>query len=199
VLHWRAVDLRDMREVARRPIVTFSLGLLAAGALFAGGVAYGAGDDPQVNACIQKGNGTLYLASAKGACKPGDSKLAWGMHGPPGRAGATGPAGAAGPTGPMGPTGPQGASGPAGPAGAAGTFSGTFKSPNGQFSLTVLDAGIEIKGPGGKLKVNPGNLTLDGTGGLVFNSPMLSMNGGCTKLMKQNGAGSSPSASVFTC
>src|SRR5262245_9871414 len=185
-----------MREVVRRPIVTFSLGLLAAGALFAGGVAYGAADDPQVNACVQKGNGTLYLAGAKGACKPGDSKMAWGMHGPPG---ATGPAGPAGQPGPAGAAGPQGPSGPAGPAGADGTFSGTFKSPNGQFSLTVLDTGIEIKGPGGKLKVNPGNLTMDGTGGLVFNSPMLSMNGGCTKLMKQNGAGVAPSASVFTC
>ena len=182
-----------MREVVRRPIVTFGLGLLAAGALFAGGVAYGAGNDAQVNACVQKGNGTLYLANAKGACKPGDSKMAWGMQGPPGLPGATGPAGAAGPTG------PQGASGPAGPPGAAGTFSGTFKSPNGQYSLTILDTGIELKGPGGKLKVNPGNLTLDGTAALIFASPMLSMNGGCTKLMKQNGSGSTPSASVFTC
>ena len=119
-----------MREVVRRPIVTFGLGLLAAGALFAGGVAYGAGSAAQVNACVQKGSSTLYLASAKGACRPGDSKMAWGMQGPPG---PPGPAGAAGPTGPAG---PQGATGPAGPAGAAGTFSGTFKSPNGQYSLT---------------------------------------------------------------
>ena len=182
-----------MREVARRPIVTFSLGLLAAGTLFAGGVAYGAGGDKTIDACVQKGNGALYLANAKGACKPGDSALAWGMQGPPGAAGP------AGPPGPTGAAGLQGPSGPAGPPGAAGTFSGTFRSPNGQYSLTVLDTGIEIKGPGGKIKVNPGNLTMDGTGGLVFNSPMLSMNGGCTKLMKQNGTGSTPSASVFTC
>lgn len=173
-----------MREVIRRPIVTFSLGLLAAGALFAGGVAYGAGEDAQIDACIQKGNGTLYLASAKGACKPGDSPLAWGMQGPPG---------------PTGPSGPQGASGPAGPAGAAGTFSGTFKSPNGQYQLTVLDTGIELKGPGGKIKVNPGNVTMEGTAAMIFTSPMLSMNGGCTKAMRQSGAGSTPSASVFTC
>ena len=171
-----------MREVVRRPIVAFSLGLLAAGALFAGGVAYGAGEDTQIDACIQKGNGTLYVAN--GNCRPGDSPMSWAKQGPKGD---------------MGPTGPQGPSGPEGPPGTAGTFSGTFKSPNGNYQISVLDTGIEIKGPGGKIKVNGGNLTMEGTAALIFTSPMLSMNGGCTKAMKQNGAGSTPSASVFIC
>jgi hypothetical protein len=173
-----------MRKTLRNPIATFGLGLLGAGALFAGGVAYGAGSDTEIDACVQKGNGTLYLANANGSCKPGDSPIAWGMQGPPGA---------------MGPSGPQGAPGPEGPPGAAGTFSGTFKSPNGQYQITVLDTGIEIKGPGGKIKVNGGNLTMEGTAALIFTSPMLSMNGGCTRAMKQNGAGSTPSASVFIC
>ncbi len=83
--------------------------------------------------------------------------------------------------------------------GSAAAFSGTFKSPNGQYSIAVLDTGIELKGPGGKLKVTGGNLTLEGTVALLLNSPILSMNGGCTRAMRQNGTGSTPSASVYTC
>jgi hypothetical protein len=177
-----------MRGALRRPIITFSLGLLAAGALFAGGVAYGAGD-AEISACVQKGNGTLYLAGGK-TCRPGDSSIAWGMEGPPG---------AMGPSGPQGTPGPAGASGPQGPPGSAAAFSGTFKSPNGQYSIAVLDTGIELKGPGGKLKVTGGNLALEGTVALLLSSPILSMNGGCTRAMRQNGTGSTPSASVYTC
>jgi hypothetical protein len=183
-----ATDHGHMRRALRRPIVTFSLGLLAAGALFAGGVAYGA-DDDEINACVQKGNGTLYLANGT-SCRPGDSPMSWGKQGPPGPSGPSGPQGLAGPAGPSGPQGPPGPS---------GTFSGTFKSPNGQYSISVLDTGIELKGPGGKIKVNGGNVTMEGTAALIFTSPMLSLNGGCTRAMRQNGSGSTPSASVFTC
>jgi hypothetical protein len=177
-----------MRSVARRPIVTFTLGAIVAGALFAGGVAYGSGDG-DINACAQKGNGTLYLAGDKG-CRPGDSGVAWSIQGPPGEPG---------PQGPTGPAGPQGPSGPQGPPGAAGTFSGSFKSPNGLYSIAVLDTGILLKGPGGSVKIDNGSVIVQGTAGAQLNAPTVSMNGGCTRVLRQSGTGSTASSSVFTC
>jgi hypothetical protein len=178
----RAADHRHMRVALRRPIISFSLGLLAAGALFAGGVAYGASDG-EISACVQKGNGTLYLASGK-SCRPGDSSIAWGIQGPPG---APGPSGQAGPQGPSGPPGP------------AGTFSGSFKSPNGLYSIDVLNTGLLLKGPGGTVKIDGGSVIVQGTVGAQLNAPIVSMNGGCTRVMRQLGAGTTTSAAVFTC
>ena len=193
----RAADHRHMRGALRRPIISFSLGLLAAGALFAGGVAYGASDG-EVSACVQKGNGTLYLAGGK-SCRPGDSSIAWGIQGPPGAPGPSGPSGPQGASGPPGPAGPSGSQGPSGPPGPAGTFSGSFKSPNGLYSIDVLNTGLLLKGPGGSVKIDGGNVIVQGTVGAQLNAPIVSMNGGCTRLMRQLGAGTTTSAAVFTC
>jgi hypothetical protein len=184
-----------MRRIGR------SIALIVLGGLLVGGVAYAGKGGSQINACAKKESGMLYLPGDKG-CKGGDSPVAWNVKGPPGQQGPPGPEGATGPEGPAGPPGPAGATGPQGPSGPpgpAGTFTGTFASPNGQYSITVLDTGIELKGPGGKIKVNAGNVTMEGTAALIFTSPMLSMNGGCTRVLRQNGTGSTPSAAVFTC
>jgi hypothetical protein len=164
---------------ARRSIAMFALGAL----LFAGGVAYGAKGSEQINACSKKNNGTLYLPGDKG-CRSGDSAVAWNIKGP---AGASGPAG------------PAGATGPSGPPGASGTFSGSFKSPNGLYSVDVLDTGILLKGPGGSVKIDGGSVIVQGTAGAQLNAPIVSLNGGCTRVLRQNGTGSTPSSSVFTC
>jgi hypothetical protein len=205
---------------ARRSIAIFALG-----ALLCAGVAYASKGGSQINACAKKKRGTLYLAGDKG-CRPGDSAVAWSIKGPPGEKGPAGAAGAPGPQGPQGakgspgaqgasgppgpagatgPAGPQGATGPAGPqgatgpAGAAGTFTGSFKSPNGLYSIEVLDTGILLKGPGGSVKIDGGNVIVQGTAGAQLNAPIVSMNGGCTRVLRQLGTGSTPSASVFTC
>lgn len=200
-----------MPSVIRRPVFAFALGLAAAGAVFAAGIGYAAATGGEIDACAQKGNGTLYLPGNKG-CMPGDAPVKWNIQGPkgdPGPPGAQGPAGPkgspgpkgdtgdAGQPGPEGPSGPQGAQGPSGPAGA---FSGSFQSPNGQYSISVTDAGIELKGPGGgSVKLNGGSLILQGNVGLQLNAPILSMNGGCTRVMRQLNGGVTPSSNVYTC
>jgi hypothetical protein len=182
--------------------------MVAIGAtLVVGGVAYASKASSQINACAKKETGALYLAGDKG-CKPGDRPLAWnakgpqGETGPPGPSGPQGPPGSSGlpgPTGPMGPSGPSGPAGATGPAGPPGTFSGSFKSPNGLYSIDVTDAGIQLKGPGGSVKIDQGSVILQGTVGAQLNAPIVSMNGGCTRVLRQLGPGSTPSASVFTC
>jgi hypothetical protein len=177
-----------MRRIGANSTFGIALLAVAAVAIFAGGVAYGGGD-PQPTVCVQKGSGNLYLPGEKG-CRQGDTSLPYGMQGPPG------PPGPPGATGATGPTGPAGAPGPAGP---PGTFAGSFKSPNGLFSIDVLDSGILLKGPGGSVKIDNGNVIVQGTVMLQLNGPIVSMNGGCTKVMRQNGAGVIASAAVSTC
>ena len=157
--------------------------MLAAGLVFLGGIAYGAGDDPQIRACAKKGSSLLYLADAKG-CQGSDSPVNWSMQGPPG---------------PPGPQGAPGPSGPSGPAGPPGTFSGSFKSPNGLYSIDVLDTGIYLKGPGGSVTLEYSTLILSAGVLAQLNAPIVAFNGGCARVMLQNGAGSSASASVYTC
>jgi hypothetical protein len=177
-------------------------------------MAYAAVGEGEINACSKKGAGTLYLAGDKG-CLPGDTAVAWtikgpqgepgpagpsGPEGPKGDRGDVGPAGPSGPEGPQGPSGPQGAQGPSGPSGPAGTFSGSFQSPNGQYSISVTDAGIELRGPGsGRVRLDAGNLILQGNVGLQVNAPVVSMNGGCSKVIRQTATGTTPSNSVSTC
>ena len=199
-----------MRHAVHRPAITFGLGMLAAGALFAGGVAHGAGQDPQIRACAKKGTNLLYLADA-GGCQGKDAPVNWSIQGPPGPPGADGapgapgppggegPAGPAGPSGPAGPQGAAGAPGPSGPAGPPGTFSGSFKSPNGLYSIDVMDSGIHLKGPGGSVKLEYSTLIMSAGVLAQLNAPIVAFNGGCARVMLQNGAGSSPSASVYTC
>jgi hypothetical protein len=162
----------------RRPLLTFCLGALVAGALV-GGIAFAAADG-QIHACAKKGNGALYLAGAKG-CQANDTALDWNIQGPPG------------------PPGPPGPKGDTGPKGDPGTFTGSFKSPNGNYSIDVTDAGILLKGPGGSVKIDAGNVIVQGTVGAQLNAPIVSMNGGCSRVIRQTAMGTTPSSSVYTC
>jgi hypothetical protein len=146
------------------------LAVLAA-ALFvlAGGIAYATIPDAgqTYTACVLKGVGTIRLIdtslsgnSLLGRCSSLETQVTWNQKG---QAGPAGPAGAAG----QSPTVAQLASGDANcPAGGAaitgangstayvcnGTngangqpFSGTFTSPNGEYSISVADTGITIQ------------------------------------------------------
>ena len=77
-----------------------------------------------------------------------------GDLGPAGTNGTNGTDGALGPAGPIGLTGPQGLVGPQGPAGSGSGFTGSFKSPNGLYSLSVTNTGITLDGPGGKVIID---------------------------------------------
>jgi hypothetical protein len=172
-----------MRRIVRRPIVTFCLGVLAAGMVGAAGVAYASQDESRIYACAKKESGNLYLAADR-MCKRGDMSVAWNMQGPPG------------PPGQAGPAGPAGSQGPAGP---PGTFSGSFKSPNGLYSIDVTDTGVLLKGPGGTVKIDQGNVILKGTVGVQLNAPIVSLNGGCSRVMRQVVGGETASSAVYTC
>lgn len=70
--------------------------------------------------------------------------------------------------------GPQGAQGP------AGTFSGSFQSPDGRYTLSVTNTGIEARGPNG-------NLTLNNSGVTVRSGTTLVLDAGSTLDLKAAG------------
>jgi Collagen triple helix repeat (20 copies) len=92
--------------------VIVSAGLVALGALLAGGVVW-AQTPQEISACVEPRTGYLKLG---GSCAGGQT-LVWnrqGPQGPKGDAGSAGPKGDAGPAGPQGEAGPRGAQGPKG-------------------------------------------------------------------------------------
>src|SRR4051812_19612976 len=110
------------------------MGFLASSAT--GMVSAHGGDITRIHACLNPGNGTIYVVGASQVWGPNQPALDWntrGAPGPVGRGGARGatgptapagpigPRGDTGPTGSAGPTGPKGPAGPAGPAGATGS------------------------------------------------------------------------------
>lgn len=135
-------------------------------------------------------------AGAPGA--PGASGPA-GPQGPSGQQGAPGAQGPSGPSGPQGATGASGPSGPQGPPGPGETFSGRFASPNGLYVLEVLDTGILMRGPGGSVRIDTGGIIVQGTVAVQVNAPIVSVNGGCTRVMRQLNTGVTPATAFFTC
>jgi hypothetical protein len=159
--------------------------LVGAVALLAvAGVAYATIPDSAgvYTACKLNGVGTIRLIDPSGPshsllsrCTAFETQITWNQQGQKGDAGAPGKNG-------VSPTVAQLSAGdshcPAGGAAitdATGTtayvcsgqnekdgqpFAGTFTSPNGQFSLTVADGGVEIVGPGT-------SISLDGNGGVT--------------------------------
>jgi hypothetical protein len=67
--------------------------------------------------------------------------------------------GAAGPTGTQGPTGPAGPAGPQGPAGSISNAS----SGNGLFKISLTNAGLVLKGPGGTITIDRSAVVVHGT------------------------------------
>lgn len=122
-----------------------------------------------------------------------------GLPGTQGLPGAQGIPGAQGPPGLQGDPGSQGPPGLQGDPGPPGSFNGSLKSPNGLYSLDILDSGILLKGPGGSVKIDNGSVIVQGTVGLQLNGAIVSMNGGCTKVIRQSGQTVTTSAAVYTC
>src|SRR5690348_6308544 len=103
-----------MRSAKNVSLVAVGLlaGLLVSGA--AGLVSADGGGSSTIYACVNPGDGAIYVVGANGQCRPNDTPLSWNIQGP------AGPIGAQGPQGPQGPAGPAGMQGPQGPAGAVG-------------------------------------------------------------------------------
>jgi hypothetical protein len=88
-----------------------------------------------------------------------------------------------GPWGLMAAQGAQGAQGP------AGTFTGTFQSPDGKYTLSVTNAGIDARGPNAQL-------TLDANGVLVKSGTTLVLDAGATLDLKAAAAATLRGAQV---
>lgn len=158
-------------------LLAAAAGAVAATAL-AGGVAWATipGDGGVIQGCYTKVGGILRVVDAdKGQhCLGIEAPIAWNQKGPKGDPGAAG----------VSPTVAQLQPGDAGcPAGGAAitsadgstahvcngtngeSFSGTATSPNGQYSISVTDAGIVLSnGQGTSLKVLGDNLVLRSVG-----------------------------------
>ena len=127
---------------------------------------------------------------------PGAPGLA-GLAGASGPAGATGPGGADGEAGAAGPAGPQGPSGPEGPQGLQGDpgengadgadgtpFDGTFTSPNGLYSLTVDNSGIELESPVTSVKLTVAGVSVQASGPVSLTGGPVLVNGGCAGVLR---------------
>ena len=145
--------------------------VLAAIAIFAvaGGVAYAAIPDVGTgvyHACMLKNIGTIRIIDPeRQRCSASlEVELTFNKQGPTGNPG---------PTGPPGPPGAPGRDGEDGQDGAP--FSGTFTSPNGQYSLSVTVTGIVLSGAGSTINLtsagvqvrSDSDLTLQSGSGLV--------------------------------
>jgi len=73
--------------------------------------------------------------------------------------------------------GVPGETGPAGPKGEPGEFSGSFISPNGNYSIDITDSGIVLSGPGGEIALAD-SLKISGTGIDIAADSSLSLEGG---------------------
>jgi hypothetical protein len=75
--------------------------------------------------------------------------------------------------------------------GPAGTFNGTFRSPNGSYSLVVADDGITLEGP-------PGSVRLRSSGVDVVVSSGFSVNAGQSFNIQTTGPGTIKSTGTLT-
>jgi hypothetical protein len=141
--------------------------VLSAGSAY---VVFGSNHDEIVYACLTPG-GQLKDVTIDGPpnCPGQNTLISWnqtgpvGPTGPAGDVGPEGPQGEPGPEGPEGPQGPQGPDGPEGPKGDrgdTGTFSGTFESDNGAFSISVTDAGIVLSGPDNEILLGNNSMSM---------------------------------------
>jgi len=113
------------------------------------GIAYASIPDGGgvVHTCYGPGNTWRPIDFPKEQCKSNETALNLNQTGP---------------QGPQGIPGAQGAPGPKGDKGDAGSFSGTFASPNGLFSISVTDTGIQLSGPGGNIGITGTAINVNG-------------------------------------
>ena len=148
----------------RHPRVAF-----AAIAIFAiaGGVAYAAIPDAGTgvyHACMLKNVGTIRIIDPeRQRCSTSlEIEITFNKQGPTGNPGPTGP------PGPPGPAGQDGEDGEDGQDGAP--FSGTFTSPNGQYSLSVTDSGIVLAGAGSTINLTSAGVAVQSDSDLTLQS-----------------------------
>lgn len=175
-------------RTARRAVLVALLVAAATGVAYAaipdGGGAY--------TACMLNKVGTVRLidpslpaSNLMSHCTGVETKFAFnqqGQQGSPGLPGAPGKDGAPGANGKDGADGKD-----------AQPFSGTFTSPNGQFSITVDDSGIKLAGPSNSIELSPDgaidtvagtsfNLTAGGATNLVSGTSLNLKSGAATRL-----------------
>lgn len=169
--------------------------VIAAVAIFAlaGGIAYAAIPDASgvINACYRTSTddqkGQLRAVDSAASCRNNELPTQWNVAG---ATGARGPAGTSPTVSQVGPgtggcanggaaiTDNAGAtayvcSGLNGQDGADGeSFSGTFTSPNGQYSINVTDTGVTIASPDSSIVVSGGEIRVEtmSTDGIVVRS-----------------------------
>lgn len=159
--------------------------------------------------------------SAGDSCRASEIPISWSQTGPAGPQGPQGLPGAPGQNGAPGANGKDGvsptvtqlaagdpncAAGGASITDAAGhtayacngsngkdgqPFSGTFTSPNGQFSISVTDSGIKLESPAASIRMDGATLDLNGTLIRLNGTASVNVNGG---LIQLNGAGCAPAA-----
>ena len=148
--------------------------------VLAGGVAWAAIPDASgvIHGCFKSNNGQLRVAESAAACNPSETPIDWnqqGAQGPPGADGvsptvtqlsvgdANCPAGGAAITDAAGTTAYV-CSGQNGQDGADGDpFSGTFTSPNGEYTISVTDAGVTLShGPNVHIKLDGDDIFVRG-------------------------------------
>ena len=131
---------------------------LAVAALFAiaGGIASASIPDATgvIHGCYRTSlddqKGQLRVVSEPGNCRNNELPIAWSVTGPPGS------------------PGPPGADGEDGEDGEP--FSGTFTSPNGQYSLSVTDAGIRLAGLGSTIVLDASGIDVRSATALTLRS-----------------------------
>jgi len=146
----------------------------------------GIGTSGSISKVCADSSGNLSLPTGTGACrKHGHLRRIAGATGAMGAAGATGA------TGPQGPAGSAGAAGSPGPPGASASLT-QLTSPNGKFTVTVTNAGIQLTGPETSLELSAHDLTMlagestsltSGTSTSLLTGTNLSLEAGATALL----------------
>ncbi|HUS17869.1 MAG TPA: hypothetical protein VM536_22970 [Chloroflexia bacterium] len=108
-----------MKNLTNTGILIAALLMGFAGSGFAT-LVHASGESNRIHACLNNGNGTVYVVPAGQACGANQTPLDWNVEGPQGATGPAGPVGPQGLPGAAGPQGPAGQDGAPGPAGAAG-------------------------------------------------------------------------------
>jgi len=168
---------------------------IAAVALFAvaGGLAYAAIPDAAgvIQGCYRVSTddqrGQLRVVESAASCRSNESPIQWNVTG---ATGAQGPAGTSPTVSQVGPGTGGCANGGAAITDSAGatayvcsglngqdgedgdSFSGTFASPNGQYSIDVTDSGVTIASPDSSIVVSAGEIRVEtlGSDGIVVRS-----------------------------
>lgn len=142
------IGLRSRRTVVAG-VATFAV---------AGGIAFASIPDSAgvIHGCYRSAagdaQGQLRVVEDPAGCRGNETPIQWSEQG------------VVGPPGPAGPPGPQGPPGEDGEDGEDGTFSGTFTSPNGQYSLSVTDTGIVLASPDSSIRLTDSAIRVETMG-----------------------------------